>query len=246
MILVITNDKRDPECWRLWISRLDCDDELRMPVSELSPMALSSPEPKPSIFRKSRPGSPQISSASSYLSLLSQADARARSSASQRSLPASTPALSLSSSITTSTEDTILHETDDNADGLAFPQTPPNSEQVFTTVHTEFGHCANDSYRYTSEHSPGTNLLPVHEDPPYYILLSTYISYLFLICLGHLRDFFGKRLRSSAYKHLMPSGVRIPPKPSFPLNLNNVFSNRVMLLSPPTLTPSTPDVLRFA
>ena len=90
----------------------------------------------------------------------------------------------------------------------ALPAIPPTSEQVFTTVHTEFGHCANEEFRTTSQHVPGMPV-PAHvdQDPPYYILLSTYISYLILICLGHLRDFVGKQLRPSSYKHLVPQNV---------------------------------------
>ena len=147
-----------------------------------------------------------MSSAISYLSAVSQADARARVASTP---PTSTPALSLSSSITSSSEDTLLDEYDlDNADGLALPPHPPNSEQVFTTIHTEFGHCANENYRYMSKHTPGTQVKSIKEqDPPYYILLSTYISYLILICLGHVRDFVGKRLNPSSYKHLMPRDV---------------------------------------
>ena len=148
-----------------------------------------------------------MASAASYLSALSQADARARTGG--RS-PTSTPALSLSSSVTSSSEDTVLHEYEfeDNADGLLLPAIPPTSEQVFTTVHTEFGHCANEDFRTTSQHVPGTSV-PAHvdQDPPYYILFSTYISYLILICLGHLRDFVGKRFSPSSYRHLMPRDV---------------------------------------
>jgi serine palmitoyltransferase len=148
-----------------------------------------------------------MASAASYLSALSQADARARTGG--RS-PTSTPALSLSSSVTSSSEDTVLHEYEfeDNADGLALPATPPTSEQVFTTVHTEFGHCANEEFRTVSQHVPGMSV-PGHvdQDPPYYILFSTYISYLILICLGHVRDFVGKQLSPSSYRHLIPRDV---------------------------------------
>ena len=147
-----------------------------------------------------------MASAASYLSALSQADARARTGGKS---PTSTPALSLSSSVTSSSEDTVLHEYEfENADGLALPATPPTSEQVFTTVHTEFGHCANEEFRIISQHVPGRPV-PGHvdQDPPYYILFSTYISYLILICLGHVRDFVGKRLSPSSYKHLVPRNV---------------------------------------
>ncbi|THH12860.1 hypothetical protein EW146_g7298 [Bondarzewia mesenterica] len=97
-----------------------------------------------------------MTTAASYLAAVSQADARARA---HNATPTSTPALSLSSSVTTSSQDTVLDEDDvDNSDGLVLPPIPPTSEQVFSTVHTEFGHCANESYRYTSAHRMGTKI----------------------------------------------------------------------------------------
>ncbi|KAH9941536.1 serine palmitoyltransferase 2 [Amylocystis lapponica] len=143
-----------------------------------------------------------MSTAASYLSAVSEADARARA---HGGTPTSTPALSLSSSVTSSSEDTVLHEGgDDNDDGLSYPLNPPTSEQVFPTVHSEFGHCGNEQYRYVSKHRAGTAYKSYPEqDPPYYILLTTYISYLLVICIGHLRDFVGKRLIPSEYRHLL-------------------------------------------
>lgn len=170
-------------------------------------MAINKPQSTSMFKKRSTAALAPMASAASYLSALSQADARARTGG--RS-PTSTPALSLSSSVTSSSEDTVLHEYefDNNADGLALPAIPPTSEQVFTTVHTEFGHCANEDFRTTSQHVPGTPV-PAHvdQDPPYYILFSTYISYLILICLGHVRDFIGKRFSPSSYKHLVPRDV---------------------------------------
>jgi serine palmitoyltransferase len=165
-----------------------------------SPMALNRRSSSSSLFKKS--SSPTPSSAASYLSALSEADARARGVVTRS--PTSTPALSMSSSITS--EDTYLYETD-VSDFLSYPQRPPTSEQTFTTVHSEFGHCANEAYRYTSQHDPNTSLEHGETDPPYYILFSTYISYLILITLGHVRDFLGKRFHPSAYQHLMPQNV---------------------------------------
>lgn len=107
---------------------------------------------------------------------------------------------------------------EDNADGLGFPLHPPTSEQTFSTVHTEFGHCANEAYRHTSAHPRGTPVKGhVELDPPYYVLLSTYVSYMLLIVIGHIRDFFGKRSKSAEYRHLMPHNVSFPsiaPLPS--------------------------------
>ncbi|OCH87163.1 serine palmitoyltransferase 2 [Obba rivulosa] len=152
------------------------------------------------MFKKK--SSSALSTAASYLSAVSEADARARA---HGGTPNSTPALSLSSSLTTSSEDTVLDESGaEVVNALLYPRLPPTSEQVFTTVHTEFGHCANEDYRYTSQHRAGTSYKSnAEQDPPYYILLTTYLSYLMVICLGHLRDFVGKRMRPSFYKHLV-------------------------------------------
>lgn len=34
-------------------------------------------------------------------------------------------------------------------------------------------------------------------------------TFLLLICIGHMRDFFGKRFRSLAYRHLMAHNVSL-------------------------------------
>ncbi|WWD16443.1 hypothetical protein CI109_100869 [Kwoniella shandongensis] len=71
--------------------------------------------------------------------------------------------------------------------------------------HSEFGHCNNPNWRWTSQYNTSE---PIHLEeeprPSYYVLMSTYFSYLLLIVMGHVRDFFGKRFRPAAYSHLMP------------------------------------------
>lgn len=170
-------------------------------------MALSSP------FKKRTPSSSlsaTYNSAASYLSAVSEADARSRTPREASPTPTSTPALSMSSSITVTSSGTRWDEEGgaDSNELLLVPSEPPTSEQVFSTVHTEFGHCVNEKYRYRSEHKEGAPVkVHVIQDPPYYILLSTYLSYLLMIIFGHMRDFFAKRFRPSAYKHLMPHDV---------------------------------------
>ncbi|KAJ7099727.1 serine palmitoyltransferase 2 [Mycena epipterygia] len=176
-----------------------------MPASPLpSPMAFSNNRsPMSSIFKKKSASALAPKTAASYLSALSEADARRL----RAHAPTATPALSLSSSVTSNSEESVLHEHEEyGAVGLEIPLRPPTSEQVFTTVHSEFGHCANNEYRYVSKHDPEhTPLKHVEQDPPYYIVLSTYISFLILICLGHIRDFFGKRFYPRDFAHVMPS-----------------------------------------
>lgn len=117
--------------------------------------------------------------------------------------PSSTPALSFASSITDPDSDDDMLELDSP---LARPQgIPPTSEVVFSTRHVEFGHCADERYRHTSQHPPGAPFKHAEEqDPPYYILLSTYVSYVVLIVIGHMRDWVGKRFFKDSYRHLMP------------------------------------------
>lgn len=55
------------------------------------------------------------------------------------------------------------------------------------------------------------------DEPPYYYLLTTYISYLILIIFGHVRDFFGKRFRQERYRHLQARNGYAP--------LNSDFDN---------------------
>jgi serine palmitoyltransferase len=66
----------------------------------------------------------------------------------------------------------------------------------------QFGPLGHSSHRYVSKHVGGELAAPIEDEPPYYYLLTTYISYLILIIFGHVRDFFGKRFRPEHYKHL--------------------------------------------
>lgn len=73
-------------------------------------------------------------------------------------------------------------------------------------LHSEFGYCVNRNYRYTSQHPPGAPLpSPEEEEPSYWVVLTTYISYLILISIGHMRDYVGKRVFPKAYRHLVES-----------------------------------------
>jgi serine palmitoyltransferase len=72
-------------------------------------------------------------------------------------------------------------------------------------VDAQFGPLGSQSHRYVSQHMGEELPQPIMDEPPYYYLLTTYISYLVLIIFGHVRDFFGKRFRAERYKHLTPA-----------------------------------------
>ena len=182
----------------------------------------------PLIFEK-RKGATLLSAAP-YLTTLLHADIR-RSSAmpvsassnavdessvsslSLRSRTSTNATTSISSGATTPNDASCdeLDEPDVVVDKkLSVPVVPRNSTQTFSTHHLEFGHCADERYRLTSQHIPGTPFKShFDEDPPYYVLLSTYLSYVILIIIGHVRDFFGKLLYPYYYTHLTPHKVSI-------------------------------------
>ncbi|KAH8650952.1 serine palmitoyl transferase subunit [Tricladium varicosporioides] len=70
-----------------------------------------------------------------------------------------------------------------------------------TTVDSQFGPIGSQSHLHVSQHVGGP--LPQHiaDEPSYFYILTTYISYMVLITFGHLRDFFGKRLKPDNYKN---------------------------------------------
>lgn len=70
--------------------------------------------------------------------------------------------------------------------------------------HAQFGPLGHPAHRYTSRYTGTTFPNPVMDEPPYFYLLTTYISYLILIAFGHVRDFFGKRFKERNYRHLKP------------------------------------------
>ncbi|CED83012.1 serine palmitoyltransferase 2 [Phaffia rhodozyma] len=115
-----------------------------------------------------------------------------------------TPTLTSSSSLPIG--GTVLSPGDPKYDPLKTPITsyPVDQLGVPSFKHEEFGWCANQDYRHVSQY---TNSEPIHQEPvepPYYVFLTTYVSYLLLIFVGHMRDFFGKRMYPSFFRELMP------------------------------------------
>ncbi|KAI9816816.1 MAG: serine palmitoyltransferase component [Pycnora praestabilis] len=133
------------------------------------------------------PASPQISSAS--LSL---------------------PTISLS---TATAESSIM---DEPPTTLFQPPSPAEARRL-ARAHAQFGPLGHQSHRYTSRHQGGEFPDPVIDEPPYFYLITTYLSYLILIIFGHVRDFFGKRFREQHYRHLQARDGYAP--------LNSDFDN---------------------
>ncbi|ROT42099.1 aminotransferase class I and II [Sodiomyces alkalinus F11] len=106
--------------------------------------------------------------------------------------------------ISLSTASGIDHDGSDSTQTLFSPLTAVEAEET-RKRHAQFGPLNDPSHLYVSMHHGEPLEAPVVDEPPYYILITTYISYLLLILLGHIRDFFGKRFGDKKkYQSLKP------------------------------------------
>lgn len=150
------------------------------------------------------------SSATSALLAAAQQTRPASPSPQISSASLSLPTISLS----TATADSS--NLDEPPTTLFQPPSPAEAKRL-ARQHAQFGPLAHQSHRYTSRFQGGVFPEPVIDEPPYYYLLTTYISYLILIIFGHVRDFFGKRFREEHYRHLKARNGYAP--------LNSDFDN---------------------
>ncbi|KAI1184456.1 serine palmitoyltransferase [Nemania serpens] len=80
----------------------------------------------------------------------------------------------------------------------------------------QFGPLLDGGHRYVSMHHGEPLAAPIIDEPPYYYVLTTYISYLLLLALGHIRDFFGKRFsKKPLYRTLRASNGYAPLNDDF-------------------------------
>lgn len=87
---------------------------------------------------------------------------------------------------------------------LSIPNAPVDTRPIETRAELEFGADALKEHRYVSQHPPGTPFpIPIDDEPPIAIYIATYINYLILIIIGHVRDFFGKIFKPKDYSDLV-------------------------------------------
>ncbi|CAN3375430.1 hypothetical protein DIURU_002376 [Diutina rugosa] len=84
------------------------------------------------------------------------------------------------------------------------PNAPPDERSDEVLADHEYGKLTSPDHLYVSKHPLGEPLpTPVDDEPPILIYILTYISYLILIIIGHVRDFFGKIFKAQDYRHLV-------------------------------------------
>ncbi|KAI1804282.1 serine palmitoyltransferase 2 [Daldinia bambusicola] len=95
---------------------------------------------------------------------------------------------------------------------------PPSSTEISQKKRfdAQFGPLVDPNDRYVSKHHGEPLEAPIIDEPPYYYVLTTYISYLLLLALGHIRDFFGKRFsKKQTYKTLRVANGYAPLNDDF-------------------------------
>lgn len=93
-------------------------------------------------------------------------------------------------------------------EGVVYSKNIPNAPKLEGTEeelsHKEYGLLTSTDFLHISQHPLGEPLpVPIEDEPPYIIYIATYVSYLILIIIGHIRDFFGKIFKPSEYEDLV-------------------------------------------
>ncbi|KAI1489211.1 serine palmitoyltransferase [Biscogniauxia mediterranea] len=97
-----------------------------------------------------------------------------------------------------------------------FQPTSSTETSLQKRFEAQFGPLLHPSHRYVSKHHGEPLQAPVIDEPPYYYVLTTYISYLLLLALGHIRDFFGKRFsKKPLYRTLRAANGYAPLNDDF-------------------------------
>lgn len=107
---------------------------------------------------------------------------------------------------------------------LFSPPTPSEAKKL-AKQHAAFGPLGSKQHLYSSRFVGEEFPEPVEDEPPYYYLITTYISYLILIIFGHVRDFFGKRFKQDRYKQLQERDGYAPLNSDF----DNFYIRRLQL-----------------
>lgn len=84
------------------------------------------------------------------------------------------------------------------------PQIDLSGFSVEDKKENEFGSLTSDEYRYKTKSRNGKPLPdPIEDEPPYHVLFITYLNYLILIIVGHIKDFTGIKFNPKNYEEML-------------------------------------------
>ncbi|KAF2252251.1 serine palmitoyltransferas-like protein 2 [Trematosphaeria pertusa] len=212
-----------------------------MPTRSINPFATASPSPSPSLDalneKREQPRRTSFTRGNKFTSLFGGNSPRTRSEAAalrdalvaqqQALLDSPSPLQQINSAsislpainLTTATGEKMPSE-----QKTLFQPPDPEEARRIARANAQFGPIGSQSHRCTSQ-AEGEFGDPIEDEPPYYFLLTTYISYLILIVFGHVRDFFGKRFRRQHYSHLKERDGYAPLNSDF----DNFYTRRLKI-----------------
>ena len=136
-----------------------------------------------------------------------------------------TPTLSLPTiNLTTATGEKSKMEEGSKPLTLFSPPSPAEAKRI-AKAYAAFGPLGSKQHLYSSRFVGSEFPEPIADEPPYFFLITTYISYLILIIFGHVRDFFGKRFKQESYMHLKEQDGFAPLNSDF----DNFYIRRLQL-----------------
>ncbi|KAK5077847.1 serine palmitoyltransferase component [Lithohypha guttulata] len=179
-----------------WPSFTSSEKSVNKPVPV--PVPVSRPSKIAQFFSSTPKDKDRYNSAAAALLAASKAQEQAFLNSSPTTI--SNPTLSLPT-ISLSTARADSSNMDEPPTTLFQPLAPAEARRL-QRQYAQFGPLNSQSHRYTSRHTGGEFSEPIMDEPPYFYLLTTYISYLILIIFGHVRDFFGMKFKADNYRHL--------------------------------------------
>ncbi|KAI0512765.1 serine palmitoyltransferase [Xylaria bambusicola] len=150
--------------------------------------------------------------------------------------PTTTSTLALPSILLSSA---AVHEHNNDESATIYEPLDSTETSLQRRRDAQFGPQVDPAHSYVSMHHGEPLEAPVIDEPPYYYVLTTYISYLLLLALGHVRDYFGKRFsKKPLYKTLKASNGYAPLNSDF----DSFYTRRLKLRIDDTFARTTTGV----
>ncbi|KAF5092385.1 hypothetical protein D0Z00_004613 [Geotrichum galactomycetum] len=107
--------------------------------------------------------------------------------------------------VTSEKSSTLVNNINEHRDAkLKHTPSSKHNQATYDLKEKEFGKLTSDKYKYLQHVDPGKEVPPPVEDlPSQYVFITTYLNYLVLIIIGHIRDFFAKKLNIPEARYLL-------------------------------------------
>jgi serine palmitoyltransferase len=84
------------------------------------------------------------------------------------------------------------------------PDPPVSNLTIPEKAEMEFGSLTSNDHLCVAQHNSNEEIKKtILDEPPYYIVISTYLDYLIIIFFGHIRDFFGMKFMPKVYSAML-------------------------------------------